>query len=131
MSTPGASLFPALLLLAHGSPEPGWSEPFEAIRDRVAELHSGANVALGFLPPATPDFMQAMDALVHAGARRVRVVPLFLARGGHVNRDLPAMADAARTRWGIEVEIASVLGESAALREAIAHWAASDATQAK
>lgn len=124
MSTAVPPSFTALLLLAHGSPEPGWSAPFEAIRDLVRELHAGGTVALGFLPPATPDFMQAMEALVLGGARCVRIVPLFLARGGHVNRDLPAMAEAARARWGIEVTVAEVLGESAVLREAIAQWAA-------
>ncbi|MBL8520505.1 MAG: CbiX/SirB N-terminal domain-containing protein [Betaproteobacteria bacterium] len=114
---------PAILLLAHGSPEPGWALPFEAIRARVAALRADAPVGLAFLPPATPGFDDVVGNLIEGGARRLVVVPLFLARGGHVVRDLPAMADAARTRLGIGISIAPVLGESDAMREAIAQWA--------
>jgi len=84
-----------LILLAHGSRDPRWCAPFERLAAGLDGI-PGVRVALAYLELAAPSFPDAVAAAVTAGARHVRVLPLFLAGGAHVERDLPALVDAAR-----------------------------------
>jgi sirohydrochlorin cobaltochelatase len=98
-----------LILVAHGSRDPRWRAPFERLRD---ELRSELPVELAFLELAPPDFAQATAAAVAAGARRIRVLPLFMAGGAHVERELPALVDAARAAHpGVTFELLGAIGE--------------------
>jgi sirohydrochlorin cobaltochelatase len=112
----------ALLLFSHGSPDPEWARPLEALRDRLANALPHQPVALAFLPPAQPDFGAVVAKLAQAGVKHITVSPVFLARGGHVKRDLPEMAEAATRAHGIAFTILPTLGESDAMLGAIAHW---------
>jgi sirohydrochlorin cobaltochelatase len=116
----------ALVLLAHGSRDPAWVAPFERIAARVRETGTDAGeVALAYLEHARPDLAEAVDAVVARGARRVRVVPLFLGVGGHVRKDVPALVESARARHpGIEIAVTASLGESDAVLDAMAAWIA-------
>ncbi len=114
----------ALLLFSHGSPDPEWSRPLEQLQDILAAKCADRIVALAFLPPAKPDFEAVVAQLAAAGVKRVTVAPVFLARGGHVKRDLPDMATAATASHGIEFTILPTLGESPELLEAMAGWIA-------
>jgi sirohydrochlorin cobaltochelatase len=50
-------------------------------------------------------------------------VPLFLAPGGHVKRDLPALVAAARTRHpALEIRAAGSIGEVDDVLAAMADW---------
>jgi sirohydrochlorin cobaltochelatase len=116
------------LLLAHGSRDPAWSAPFESIAARVRARAPGAAVEAAYLEHSTPSFQVAADRLAAHGARRVRVVPLFLGVGGHVRNDVPRLIAAAAAKHpGIAFELAPSLGESAAVGEAIAAWIAGGA----
>jgi len=119
---------PALLLFAHGSSDPAWAQPFERIRDAVAQSRPGMPVALAYLERMSPSFAEGIAHLVASGATEVTVAPLFLAPGGHVKSDLPALADTARKKHGVNIRILSSLGESAAMIEAIATWALDQST---
>ncbi|MBL8516215.1 MAG: CbiX/SirB N-terminal domain-containing protein [Betaproteobacteria bacterium] len=112
----------ALLLFSHGSPDPEWARPLESLRDRLAAALPHQPVALAFLPPAEPDFGAVVADLAQAGVTRVTVSPVFLARGGHVKRDLPEMAAAATRMHGIAFTILPTLGESDVMLSAIAQW---------
>jgi sirohydrochlorin cobaltochelatase len=116
----------ACVLLAHGSRDPAWVAPFERIAARVRAIRpDGADVALAYLEHAQPDLAGALDGVVARGARRVRVVPLFLGVGGHVRKDVPALVEAARARHpGIEVVVTASLGEADAVLDAIGAWIA-------
>ena len=82
-----------LILVAHGSRDARWREPFERVaRELAAELR----VELAFLELSPPTFPDAVARAVASGARELRVLPLLLAGGAHVERDLPALVDAAR-----------------------------------
>lgn len=118
---------PALLLFAHGSRDPAWRVPLDAVRERVAAAHPGP-CELAFLEFMQPTLDAALDALAHAGQQRVRVLPLFWASGKHVRADLQAaLAAFAQRHPAVQVEVAASLGESPAMQEAIAHWATRDA----
>jgi sirohydrochlorin cobaltochelatase len=86
------------------------------------------DVALAYLEHAQPDLAGAVDGVVARGARRVRVVPLFLGVGGHVRKDVPALVEAARARHpGIEIAVTASLGEADAVLDAVAAWIAGQA----
>ena len=97
-----------LILAVHGSREPRWREPFERLRD---ELRRELPVELAYLELAAPGFAVAVASAVQAGARHVRVLPLFMSGGAHVEVHLPALVDAARAAHpGVSIELLSAIG---------------------
>lgn len=116
----------AILLFGHGSRDPRWTAPFEAVRDAVARSLPDAAVRLAYLEHSPPDLDAAVAALAADGHRGVDLVPLFLGAGGHVRRDIPEQALLASARHGVEVRVRPFIGEAPDVVEAIArHVAAS------
>jgi sirohydrochlorin cobaltochelatase len=115
----------ALVLIAHGSPDPDWRRPLEALRSRIAERLGDDRVALAYLahPPTLED---AIEQLASAGHREVVIVAALLSPGGrHVKQDIPEAVAAARRRFG-ELElrlIPGVLGEDEDVLAAMAEAA--------
>jgi len=81
-----------IILFAHGSRDPEWSRPFERI---AAQLSKKFLVRVAYLELMRPSLDEAVASLAAAGARAIRVVPLFLGPGGHVKEDLPRLISAA------------------------------------
>jgi sirohydrochlorin cobaltochelatase len=107
-----------IVLFAHGSREPEWARPFERI---AARLGSEFLVELAYLERMKPTLEQAVASLASMGAKRVRIVPLFLGEGGHVREDLPKLAAAARARHPeIEIVLEQTIGERQEVTDAIA-----------
>ena len=113
----------ALILFAHGAREPGWAEPFRAVRDKVAASRPDLSVELAFLELMSPALGDCVDGLAAAGHERVTVAPLFLAMGGHLKEDLPRLLDEIRRRHRkLEIALLPPIGEVPALLDAIAGW---------
>ncbi|GHT85023.1 cobalamin biosynthesis protein CbiX [Betaproteobacteria bacterium] len=111
----------ALILLGHGARDPAWAQPLQRIRQQALALAPGGVVELAFLEFMRPTLEDAVAALTAAGARRIRVVPVFLAQGGHLKRDLPLRIDALRGEHpGCELEVSAAVGEDAGVIAAIA-----------
>jgi sirohydrochlorin cobaltochelatase len=118
----------AILLFAHGSRDPGWTEPFERLAARVRAERPDARVALAYLELTPPTLEDAAAALVAGGAREVAVVPVFLAPGGHVRRDLPLIVERLQGRHpGARFRVLPTIGEADAVTGAIAAWIAATA----
>ncbi|GAB4199612.1 MAG: hypothetical protein OHK0022_19960 [Roseiflexaceae bacterium] len=88
---------PALLLVAHGSPDPKANQPIAAVAERLRDGPYAA-VTLCFLGLNEPLLGPAIDHQIAAGRRRLVVAPYFLQLGGHVAEDLPAIVGEARQR---------------------------------
>lgn len=115
-----------LLLFAHGARDPNWAQPFRAVTERVRALRPDAEVRLAFLELMSPDLATAGSELAAAGCDTITVVPLFLGAGGHVRKDLPALAAALEAAHpGLHVTLAPAVGESPRVIAALAA-AASD-----
>jgi sirohydrochlorin cobaltochelatase len=115
----------AIVLFAHGSRDPEWAGPFRALKALVEARRPGARVDLAFLEQMRPTLDEAIDAAAGASARRVLVVPLFLAPGGHTKRDLPALLEQARARHpALAIDATSSIGEEAGVLGALADWIA-------
>jgi sirohydrochlorin cobaltochelatase len=107
-----------IVLFAHGSREPEWARPFERI---AARLRTEFLVELAYLERMKPTLEEAVASLASMGARRVRIVPVFLGEGGHVREDLPKLAAAARARHpGVEIVLEQTIGERQEVTDAIA-----------
>ncbi len=87
-----------LLIMAHGSPDPGANQPIQAIAERIRHDRRYAAVAVSFLDLNQPSIPAVIGSLVGQGIRRIIAVPFFLQLGGHVAKDLPAIIDAAQLR---------------------------------
>jgi sirohydrochlorin cobaltochelatase len=108
------------LLLAHGSRDPQWRKPFDQVLAQL-RLLGVAPIGLCFLESMTPDFPSGVDGLVQQGVSNLRVVPLFLAAGGHVRQDLPRLAEEAMQRHpGLTIELGAPIGEEPEVQRAIA-----------
>jgi sirohydrochlorin cobaltochelatase len=64
------------------------------VRDRLRA--AGTRAELAFLEIMSPSLEEAAARLVGEGFETVVVVPLFLAQGAHLKRDLPAMVEKIR-----------------------------------
>lgn len=113
-----------ILLFGHGSRSPEWARPFHAIREVIAAKSPGLPVALGFLEAMRPTLDEGIAELVAAGAGEIDIVPVFLASGNHILRDLPQLAAAAMERHsGLVIRVAAPAGEAPLVIEAMAAYA--------
>lgn len=113
-----------IVLFGHGSRSPDWAKPFHAIREAILARSPAVAVALGFLEAMRPTLDEAIDALVAQGATEIDIVPVFLATGGHIARDLPRLTAAAMDRHpGVAISIAAPAGEAKPVIEAMARYA--------
>lgn len=117
-----------IVLFAHGARDPEWALPARRVTEAVQKLRPEARVSLAFLEFMEPSLADAVEAAAAAGCRSVRVVPLFLAQGGHLKRDVPALMEAVRARHpDCAVELAVAVGEDAGVVAAMARFAAGGA----
>ncbi|CAN7405485.1 sirohydrochlorin chelatase [Variovorax paradoxus] len=113
-----------IVLLAHGSRDERWREPIEAVAARVTALDPQARVACAYMELAAPDLRTAAAALIASGAKRLRVVPLFLGMGKHAREDLPLQVDALRQAWPqVDFQLAGIVGEEPELVDLLARIA--------
>jgi len=100
------------ILLAHGSAAPQQREVISALAERAGNL-DGSVWQPAFLDHHGPTVREAAINLVHAGAKRIVVVPALLSRAFHASHDVPvAIADAGIT---VPVAVADPLGPDAGL----------------
>ena len=116
---------PALLLFAHGSRDPAWRAPLDAVCQRIAAQHPGP-CDLAFLEFMQPELPDALMALAQAGERAIVVVPLFWASGKHIKTDLTEAVDRfSLAHPKVTVIVATALGEATAVQVALADYALS------
>ena len=114
----------AIVLFGHGARDPEWAGPMRRIRDTLLGRPEAPQVELAFLEFMSPTLPEAIAALAQAGARRVAVVPVFLAQGGHLKRDLPVLLEEARAAHpGCEITLATAAGEADPVVAAMADYA--------
>jgi sirohydrochlorin cobaltochelatase len=107
-----------IILFGHGSREPEWAQPLQSI---AHELSGQFVVELAYLERMKPTLDEAVDSVVAKGARRVRIVPVFLGIGGHIKQDLPKLVEAARARHAaVEIVLEQTIGERKEITDAIA-----------
>jgi sirohydrochlorin cobaltochelatase len=109
-----------LILLAHGSPDPRWRAPFQSLAEAIKREQGAKRVKLAYMEFAAPTLADAARQARREGFTILRLLPLFMAAGGHVDRDIPARAEALRRDFpGLTVEILPAAGEHPRVRAAL------------
>ena len=86
----------AIILFGHGSRDPLWRLPMDAVAQRIRSQDPGTPVRCAFLELEQPGLAAAALELADAGALRITVVPMFLGTGRHAREDLPQLLKQAR-----------------------------------
>lgn len=112
----------ALVLFAHGSRDPLWHLPMQAVEQAILATTPDALVSCAYLELSAPDLPAAVKHLVDQGATQIRILPLFLGVGKHAREDLPALVDALRSQYsGVTFTLKAAAGEDNRLIALLAH----------
>jgi len=112
-----------LILFAHGARDTEWAEPFERLLALVRQRSPQAQVRLAYLELMRPDVWEATAELVTLGIKSIQIAPIFFGQGGHLRRDLPALAGALRERYpGVAIDLGVAVGEDTKVLEAVADF---------
>ncbi|MCF8167144.1 MAG: CbiX/SirB N-terminal domain-containing protein [Rhodoferax sp.] len=87
-----------VVLFAHGSRDPLWHKPMEAVAQQMLQLAPLTPVQCAYLELSTPDLATAVVALLQQGVQTIVIVPMFLGVGRHAREDLPVLVDALRAQ---------------------------------
>lgn len=113
-----------IVLFAHGSRDPLWRAPIEAVAARVAALSPATPVRCAYLELTEPDLPSVARELAALGVHAIRVLPMFLGTGKHAREDLPVlMAQLHAEHPGIRFDLRAAVGEDARLLDLIARIA--------
>jgi len=106
-----------VILLAHGSSDKRWCETFEKLAEPT--LQSVENSAIAYMELAEPSLDSVIADGKHRGVERFTIVPLFLAAGRHLRKDVPAMIDELEQQHQVHIRLADPIGMNPRLGDAI------------
>lgn len=114
----------AVILFGHGSRDPLWRQPIQAVAARLATQNPDLAVRCGYLELNPPDLPTVAAELIAAGSLTVTIVPMFLGTGKHAREDLPAMVDRLRASYPcVEFRLQPAVGEDSRLLDLLAQIA--------
>lgn len=110
-----------IVLLAHGSRDPQWSAPIEAVATLIQARQPATAVCCAYLEMRSPTLPEAITALIAQGAHQIRVFPLFLGVGKHAREDLPKLMGTVQALHpDMPIELLPTAGEQARLTALLA-----------
>lgn len=113
----------AIILFAHGARDPEWAAPFGIIQRQLQAARPDAQVELAFQDFMTPTLEAAAAQCVARGARRMVLVPLFMAQGGHLKQDLPLLVGKLRAQHPqLELRVMPAIGDAPEILRSISDW---------
>jgi sirohydrochlorin cobaltochelatase len=108
---------PRIILLAHGSSDQRWCRTFEVLATPTLDSVPGSRIA--YMELAEPSLDTVISEGSREGIRQYTVVPLFLAAGRHLRKDVPAMIQDLQAQYGVNIALAPPIGENPELGKAI------------
>jgi sirohydrochlorin cobaltochelatase len=106
----------AIVLFAHGSRDPLWRAPIEAVATQIRLRQPDARVCCAYLELCAPSLPEAALELAAGGARRIKVFPLFFGVGKHAREDLPLLVEQLRAAHPeVVIDLLPAAGEYAQL----------------
>lgn len=104
-----------IILFAHGSRDPLWRAPMEAVRQQIEAQSAAATVRCAYLElcaPSLPDAVQELLAESDQQITHITVVPMFLGTGKHAREDLPVLVQALRSAHpSVQFHVQPAIGE--------------------
>jgi sirohydrochlorin cobaltochelatase len=114
----------AVVLFAHGSRDPLWHKPMEAVAEHIALGEPDLNVRCAYLELSQPDLSTACLELVEASINSITVIPMFLGVGRHAREDLPLLLEQLRTQHPlVKFDLKPAVGEDPRLIQLLARIA--------
>lgn len=114
------------ILFAHGSRDPLWRKPIEAVASHIQQIAPAIHVRCAYLELTVPDLPTSAAELATLGVTSITVVPLFLGVGKHAREDLPLlMAELKSNHPQIAFNLRLAIGEEAQVIELMARIALS------
>lgn len=111
----------ALILFAHGARDPEWANPMRRVQAVVRQRVADIPVELAFLEFMSPNLIDCAAGLIAQGARKIVVVPMFVARGGHLKKETPEMIAVLRSTYpDVDFSLAGAVGENDLVIQAMA-----------
>ena len=111
----------ALILFAHGARDPEWASPMRRVCAAVHAQAPELRVELAFLEFMTPTLRDCAQVLLAENYRRLIVLPMFIAQGGHLKHDLPQLISELREQNPqVSFELAGAVGEAESVAQAMA-----------
>lgn len=111
----------ALILFAHGARDPEWANPMRRVQAAVCERTNGVPVELAFLEFMSPTLPECAAQLIAQGAEKVVILPMFIARGGHLKKEVPEMLAVLRCTYpNVEFSLGGAIGEHDTVVQAMA-----------
>lgn len=102
----------AIVLFAHGSRDPQWRIPIEAVARQIRVRQPDAQVCCAYLELCAPSLPEAAREMAAAGARRIKVFPLFFGVGKHAREDLPLLVEEIRAAHpDVAIDLLPAAGE--------------------
>ena len=114
----------ALFVLGHGSQAQEADEIFFQIVEQVKKISHFELIGMGSLQISKPSFEEGIEVLIHQGAEKIVIVPMFIFLGNHVKFDIPEKLEELKEKYpkinfvmanhiGADPRIAEIIDERA------------------
>jgi sirohydrochlorin cobaltochelatase len=114
------------ILFGHGSRDPLWRKPIEAVANHVQTIAPEVLVRCAYLELTEPDLPTTVAELVALGVSSIAVIPMFLGVGRHAREDLPLLVtDLIAAHPDVAFDLKPAIGEDAQMIELMARIALS------
>ena len=127
-TNPSTALNAGIALFAHGSRDPLWRAPMEAVRQQIEAQHPQLPVRCCYLELCAPSLEDTVQELTAQGVNHLTVVPMFLGTGKHAREDLPVLVEQLRSAHpGVKFQVQQAIGEDPRMTALMADIACSAA----
>jgi sirohydrochlorin cobaltochelatase len=111
----------ALILFAHGARDPEWANPMRRVQAAIRERMTSVPVELAFLEFMAPTLPERAAELIAQGADKIVVMPMFIARGGHLRKEVPEMIELLCSTYpNVDFSVGNAIGEHELVVQAMA-----------
>jgi len=102
-----------LILIAHGSRDPLWRASLEGLTQKVGAGLPSEEVRLAFMQFGGPTLPEVVREAVVGGSNHLRLLPLFMASAGHVDKDIkPLVEELSQAHPEATLELLAPVGEN-------------------
>jgi len=113
-----------IILLGHGSRDPLWRQPMEAVAARLAALRPEVPVRCAYLELEPPTLAEAASELAAGGVASISITPMFLGSGKHVREDLPRLLEKLQQQHAaVKFELRAPVGDDPRVLDLLARLA--------
>ena len=114
------------ILFGHGSRDPLWRKPIEAVASHIQGISPAAQVRCAYLEITEPDLPTSVAEFVALGVTSIAVIPMFLGVGRHAREDLPLLVmELIAAHPQVAFNLKPAIGEDAQMIELMARIALS------